>query len=179
MVKLPPFKYHPDPLATGSVLKSDKECRCCSKKTGYIYAGPVYAEEELAQAFCPWCISNGTAAEKFDATFTDEAVIGDGEVAVSTETEDEVSRRTPGFSGWQQERWLGCCDDAAAFLGPVGKKELQKLGTKAVTAVQEECGLEDEEWKSYFAALNRDDGPTAYVFRCLHCGDFKAYSDCH
>ena len=178
-MKLPVFKYHTDPLSTGSIVKSNNECRCCGRKTGVIYAGPVYAEEELVEAVCPWCIANGAAAKKFEATFTDEANIGDGEVSVVAETEHEVSRRTPGFSGWQQERWLGCCDDAAAFLGPVGKKELQKFGPKAVAAVREECGLEDEEWKSYFAALHRDDGPTAYLFRCLHCGGFKAYSDCH
>jgi len=177
-MKLPIFKYHPDPLATGSIVKSDVECRCCGRKTGYIYAGPVYAEEELDQTICPWCIADGSAAEKFDATFTDESGIGDGEVTVSSEVEEEVSRRTPGFSGWQQERWLACCDDAAAFLGPMGREELDKLGSKAVDAVREECGLEDEEWTDYLKALNRDNGPTAYVFRCLHCGNLKAYSDC-
>jgi uncharacterized protein CbrC (UPF0167 family) len=30
---------------------------------------------------------------------------------------EEVSQRTPGFLGWQQERWLYHCSDAAAFLG--------------------------------------------------------------
>ena len=178
-MKLPIFKYHPDPLASGSIVESDQQCRCCGKKTGFIYAGPVYAEDELDQAICPWCIADGSAADKFDATFTDESGIGDGEVAVTPEAEEEVARRTPGFSGWQQERWLGCCDDAAAFLGPMGRKELEKLGPTALAAVHEECGLEDEEWTDYFEALNRDDGPTAYVFRCLHCGKLKAYSDCH
>jgi len=177
-MQLPVFKYHPDPIATGSIVKSDQECRCCGKKTGFIYAGPVYAEEELDQAFCPWCIADGTAAEKFDATFTDSAGIGDGEVSLSAGIEEEISRRTPGFSGWQQERWLGCCDDAAAFLGPMGRKELKKLGPKAAAAVREECDLEGEEWEEFLGALNRDEGPTAYVFRCLHCGNFKAYSDC-
>jgi hypothetical protein len=138
----------------------------------------VYAEEEFDQAFCPWCIADGSAAEEFDATFTDESGIGDGEVEVSPEVEEEVSRRTPGFSGWQQERWLGCCDDAAAFLGPMGRKELEQLGRKAVAAVHEECGFEDEEWTSYLTELDRDNGPTAYVFRCLHCGQLEAYSDC-
>lgn len=32
----------------------------------------------------------------------------------------EVSQRTPGFIGWQQEHWLYHCADAAAFLGRVG-----------------------------------------------------------
>ena len=103
-MNLPTFKYHPDPLATGSVVVSDKKCLCCDRTTGFIYAGPVYAEEELDQAICPWCIADGSAAEKFAAAFTDESGIGDGEVTVSREVEEEVSRRTPGFSGWQPER---------------------------------------------------------------------------
>ena len=31
----------------------------------------LYAVDELDEAFCPWCIANGTAAEKFEAEFTD------------------------------------------------------------------------------------------------------------
>jgi uncharacterized protein CbrC (UPF0167 family) len=27
-MNLPEFKYHPDPVATGSVKQSDKGCRC-------------------------------------------------------------------------------------------------------------------------------------------------------
>jgi uncharacterized protein CbrC (UPF0167 family) len=177
-MKLPVFKYHPDPLATGSIMQSDKKCRCCGRTTGFIYAGPVYAEDELDQAICPWCIADGSAAEKFEATFTDESGIGDGEVTVTAEVEEEVARRTPGFSGWQQERWLGYCDDAAAFLGPAGRQELEQLGSKAVEAVRQECGLEGGEWKDYLKSLDRDKGPTAYVFRCQHCGKLKAYSDC-
>jgi uncharacterized protein CbrC (UPF0167 family) len=30
---------------------------------------------------------------------------------------DELTRRTPGFAGWQQERWLFHCADAAAYVG--------------------------------------------------------------
>jgi len=178
-MKLPKFKYHPDPLATGSIEKSDKKCRCCGKKTGFIYAGPVYAEEELDHSICPWCIADGSAAERYDATFTDESGIGDGEVSVSDKIVQEVSQRTPGFAGWQQERWLGCCDDAAAFLGPMGHVEVKKLGPAAVKAVRDESGLDGAEWEDYFNELNRDSGPTAYIFRCLHCRGFRAYSDSH
>ena len=28
-MELPAFKYHPDPVATGSVLRSEAECCCC------------------------------------------------------------------------------------------------------------------------------------------------------
>lgn len=178
-MKLPVFKYHPDPLATGSIEKSAKKCRCCGKKNGFIYVGPVYAEDELDGTICPWCITDGSAAAKFDATFVDPSGIGSNGVQVSQEVEEEISCRTPGFSAWQQERWLGCCEDAAAFLGPKGRPELEAMGEAAIEAVRQECTLEGPEWTRYFHALNREEGPTAYLFQCLHCKKLLAYSDCH
>src|SRR6266542_1799858 len=54
---------------TASSLPSSS---CMNKHVrGYVYVGPVYAIEELDEAFCPWCIADGTAAAKFDAEFTD------------------------------------------------------------------------------------------------------------
>ena len=35
----------------------------------------------------------------------------------------------------------------------------------------------EEQWREYFSALDRESGPTAYIFRCLHCGEYGAYSD--
>ena len=71
MSTLPTFRYHPDSIATGSVKPSDKECRSCGEARGYIYTSSVYAEESLDEEICPWCIADGSAAEKFDASFCD------------------------------------------------------------------------------------------------------------
>src|SRR5690606_1019313 len=73
---LPVFKYHPDPIGTGSIVESDTECACCGRARGYVYAGPVYSEEEYNECICPWCISDGSAHEKLDASFTDEDGVG-------------------------------------------------------------------------------------------------------
>jgi uncharacterized protein CbrC (UPF0167 family) len=135
-MKLPEFKYHPDPVATGSVVASDLECECCGQARGYIYTGPVYAEEEFQSAFCPWCICDGTASQKFDATFTDEdgiGALGHWE-SVPDQVVTQVARRTPGFAGWQQERWWTHCGDAAAFIGRVGYEELRSRGPEAIAA---------------------------------------------
>jgi uncharacterized protein CbrC (UPF0167 family) len=75
----------------------------------------VYAEEDLADALCPWCIADGRAAERFDATFTDVGVDVPADVPVSVL--DEVAQRTLSFSAWQQDHWLYHCSDACAFLG--------------------------------------------------------------
>ena len=175
-MNFPLFKYHPDPIASGSVAESDETCLCCDQKRGFIYTGPVYAIEDLDNKICPWCIADGSAAEKFEAVFTDEDGIGEEELAV--ETQEKVARRTPGFAAWQQERWLSCCNDAAAFLGPMGSAELKKLGPSALDALRAETGLEDEKWNDFFTSLDRHNGPTAYVFQCLHCSSIKAYCDC-
>src|SRR5690242_10257801 len=95
---LPQFKYHPDPLATGSVVASDAECACCGKSRGFLYAGPVYALEEYEQCICPWCIADGSAHANLGASFTDEAGIGGyGKWdRVSEKVIEEVAYRTPG-----------------------------------------------------------------------------------
>src|SRR5687768_12655378 len=105
MLQLPTFRYHPDPIATGSIAASDTRCRVCHQIRGYIYTGPVYAAEELDEGICPWCIADGTAHVQYDAEFVDAAAIGgygDWD-AVPPPIVAEVAYRTPGFSGWQQE----------------------------------------------------------------------------
>ena len=178
-MKFPEFKYHPDPIATGYVIESDAKCECCEQGRGFIYTGAVYSEEELDDALCPWCIGDGSASEKFDATFTDEDGIGTDGESVSDEVIEEVSRRTPGFSGWQQERWWTHCGDAAAFIGRAGHDELLAMGPDAISVVQESTGLPDGKvWNGFFRALDKDGSPTAYLFRCIHCQKLGGYQDC-
>jgi len=178
---LPTFKYHPDPLATGSVVKSDDECICCGQARGYLYAGPVFAIEEYDECICPWCISDGSAHAKLEASFTDEDGVGGGGAwdEVPDAVVEEVAFRTPGFSGWQQEKWWTHCSDAAEYIGRVGQKELKALGPQAIAAIQDSTGLADgPEWDKFFAALSKDGSPTAYVFRCTKCGALGGYQDC-
>ena len=179
-MQLPNFKYHPDPLGTGSIEQSDTECECCGRITGYIYKGPTFSEEELDDCICPWCIASGDAHSKFDAEFTDYDGIGDYGTwdSVPVEVKDEVAFRTPGFSGWQQERWWTHCGDAAMFLGLAGKKEVLEYGAQLQKALKDEAGLNDVQWLSYLDALSKTGSPTAYIFKCRHCGGLGGYSDC-
>ena len=176
-VAFPEFPYHPDPRSTGFVVPSDARCLACDAVRGYIYNGPVFAVERLDEVFCPWCIADGTAAEKFDAEFTDVGM--DVPEDVPVEVTEEIARRTPGFSGWQQERWLYHCGDGAAFLGLAGLRELEPY-PDAVEVLRHEHDEDDwrpEEVAEYLAALDKDDQPSAYLFRCRHCGQHLAYSD--
>ncbi len=179
---LPIFQYHPDPIATGSIKNSDAVCECCGTTRGFVYTGPVYAEEELHECICPWCIFDGSAHKKFDATFVDlDGIGGYGSwESVSSDIAEEIAFRTPGFSGWQQERWWTHCEDAAVFLGPVGAEEAKILGEEFIGFIRQESGLEGiSSWEDYLSILSKTDGPTAYAFKCKHFGKLGGYSDCH
>jgi uncharacterized protein len=167
-VELPRFRYHPDPLGSGAISESDNACECCGEVRGYAYTGPFYAVEEV-ESLCPWCIASGAAAEKFDGDFTDP---DEAPADLPAGIFDEVRRRTPGFGGWQQERWLFHCNDAMAFLRPAGWQELQPY-PDAIASLREEEGWDE----GYLQALTTDGSPTAYLFECLHCGTHRAYSD--
>ena len=176
---LPTFRYHPEPLATGSIAPSEAVCRCCERARGFIYTGPVNAEVELDDALCPWCIASGEAAARFGASFTDPDGVGNyGDWQAAPEAVVlEVSERTPGFIGWQQERWWTHCDDAAEYLGRAGRAELTGHWAGALPAIRADIGFEGAEWEDYLAALDAEGSPSAYVFRCRHCGQLGGYSD--
>jgi uncharacterized protein CbrC (UPF0167 family) len=176
----PRFKYHPDPVATGSIEPSQAECACCGQARGYIYVGPVYGEGDFDSQICPWCIADGSAHETLDVSFHDEEAVGGygdwDEVPESVI--EEVCHRTPGFIAWQQERWWTHCGDAAEFLGRAGCEELNRAGKQAIAAIRESAGIDDDdEWEAFFESLDRDDSPAAYLFRCSKCGRMGGYSD--
>ena len=133
---LPQFKYHPKPLETGA-FEQDKtvECDCCEQQTSVYYSGPFYCVDEV-EHLCPWCIADGSAAEKFAGSFQDDASIEGVEFEYDEEDEfagikntypdemlKELVERTPGYHGWQQEFWLAHCGDFCAFIGYVGWNE--------------------------------------------------------
>ncbi len=181
MMNFPRFRYHPDPIATGSIEKSHATCESCEQPRGFAYVGPIFAIEEH-ECVCPWCIADGTAHALLECEFTDRESIGVGGdqrwSPIPDHVADEIAFRTPGFSGWQQERWFTHCGDGAVFLGAMGRVELMNHGPGAIEAIREEVSLDGNDWARYFASLDKDASPTAYLFRCLVCGAFGGYSDC-
>jgi uncharacterized protein CbrC (UPF0167 family) len=174
----PVFKYHPDPILSGSLVISGKKCVCCNKARGTIYTASSYCTEDIEQALCPWCIASGAAHEKFDAAFIDEAAFPDDIPAAVVE---EIAWRTPGYSSWQSERWFACCRDAMAFLEPVGLAEIRKrypqLEARVLATIIEDFNLPAAGGRQMLDALQRDTGPAAYVFQCLHCRAYKTFVD--
>lgn len=167
---LPAFRYHPDPIASGSVIVCDAKCLCCKKARGHIYVGPTYAEDELDDALCPWCIADGKAARKFDAVFIDaDSIVGDIDETIIK----ELTTRTPGYAGWQQEAWPTCCEDACAFLKPSGIEEIRRenrdLEGFVLSHIIYNMNISGGAATRLVQSLNKDHGPTVYIFQCLKC----------
>jgi uncharacterized protein CbrC (UPF0167 family) len=156
-------------------------CVSCQSERQLAYVGPVFSEQELDEMLCPWCIKDGSAHARFDASFVDEDGVGGyGQwPSVSRSIVEEIAFRTPSFVGWQQEKWFTCCNDAAVFLGAAGAEELRATWPQALDEIQRDCGLSGQDWENYRASLHKNHGPTAYVFLCRHCGRYGGYSDCH
>ena len=172
---LPEFVYHPDPVATGSVIESDGTCSCCGRTRGFAYVGPVYSAEEV-EGLCPWCIADASAAERFNAEFTDVAVYADE--SVPADVMRVVLRQTPGFSGWQQEQWMFHCSDAAEYLGEMRAADMAEHPAIAeMFAVQcREAGLSEGDTSRFLVELGNNDA-LGYGFQCRHCGTELGYWD--
>lgn len=164
---LPVFRYHPDPVATGSIVRSLAAiCPCCGKRTGWEYPGIPYGLGDQPAHLCPWCIADGSAHARFGSSF-----VSDIAGSIPQEVADEVDQRTPGYPSWQGERWQTCCGDAAEFLGPVGWERLKDLPDAQAAIV-------DDGWSEDALPLMRADGDlTGYLFRCRHCGRHLAHAD--
>lgn len=170
---IPPFRYHPNPLATGAFDESEEGmiCDCCGKTTHICYQAPFYSVENV-NCLCPVCISNGNAAKKFDGAFQDDYSVDGG--VEDMDRLDELIHRTPGYCGWQQEYWRAHCGDYCAYLGRVGAVELKALG------IMDEV-LDDPLWNDEQKELIRNsvNGGSfqCYLFQCLHCGKHMLWTD--
>ena len=113
-MKIPEFKYHPDPIKTGAFSQGEyRKCDCCNESTNIWYSEPFYTAKDGIECLCPNCIANGMAASKFDGEFQDPEST---DRVSNPDKLDELIHRTPGYFGWQQEYWIAHCDDYCAFV---------------------------------------------------------------
>lgn len=164
------FRYHPNLYNDPILIRGKGKCECCGKKVSE-YIENVYAEEDL-ECICLECVHNGSAAEKFDAEF-----VQDAEEVSDPEKRDELFQRTPGYISWQGEYWLACCDDYCAYLGTVGIRELENLGIKEEVLQSYEAEEDSFPIELVKKHLNKEGEMTGYLFRCLHCGKYRMHVD--
>ncbi|MFE9694353.1 CbrC family protein [Micromonospora sp. NPDC005806] len=68
------------------------------------------------------------------------------------------------------------CGDGAAFLGAAGYEEL-RAHPDALTMIRDELdhlGWPTDQADQMLRRMDRSGEPTAYLFRCLHCGVHRA-----
>ena len=173
--KIPVFRYHPNPFATGAFeeLETAERCECCGKPTFIKYRGPVYAIDSI-HCICPQCIADGSAAEEFDAEFQDACSVDEIDDP-NEEKLNELVYRTPGYSGWQQEYWRAHCNDYCAFLGYVGTQELKEL--QILDEVLDDDTWTDDQKTDIRESLYNGGWCQGYLFRCLHCGKYRIWYD--
>jgi uncharacterized protein len=176
MEPLPEFKYHPDPVKTGAIAKSDAGCECCGRVRGYVYTLTIYAEDEI-EHICPWCIASGDASEKFNGDFVDAHPLA--QAGLTEEITKEVSQRTPAYESWQQESWLACCDDACEFHGDATTNELLALNQDELASLAKEVGFSFEVLSDVITHYEPKGSPAFYKFVCRHCGKVKHHCDFH
>lgn len=170
---LPPFRFHPDPLASGVVASSLETCPVCGEATGFAYVGPFYSEQEAAN-ICPWCIASGAAAGRFDAEFMDPATCGIGAPA---DLLDELLHRTPGYLGWQTEHWPVHCGEPCVFRGYAGWRDIAPLREELaadIESARNEAALTLEEFASSLVDGGAHQG---YLFECGRCGTHRLHTD--
>lgn len=171
--ELPYFRYHPNPVKTGAIEERDTPCVCCDKEKGYVYVASVYARGEYREKICPWCIADGSAAEKLQAHF-----VNDLSGPVPPEVRLEINERTPGFTSWQQEEWQVHCGDACEFHGDVSKSEMKEMKPAAAEFLRSELQMNESEWTDFVKYYGPGGDPAVYKFVCRHCGK-EVYSwDC-
>jgi uncharacterized protein CbrC (UPF0167 family) len=171
---LPSFHYHPNPEQTGVIVKEEIICEACGKPSEYNYVGPVYSLQDIEQ-LCPWCIKDGTAARKFDASFQE-----DFDKSVNNkEAIEELVKRTPGYFTWQGGYWPSHCNDFCAFLGDVDGDGIQALLSKGDPVLEESVKEEAELYRlAEYEFLEELNGAIyGYLFQCLHCKGHKLYTD--
>ncbi len=160
--------YHPEPIRTGSARVDDTPCVLCGRTDTAKYEGeasfddPSIDEEQL----CIVCIDDGTAQRELGAVFTDQFASSDGWEHVPQAVISRIRHRTAAPFTWQAARWLACCEDAAVYLGVVDESQVRDVEETRDSAVVDNM---------VSAAGNT--APSAYVFRCRHCGAHRTFSD--
>lgn len=168
MKALPSFKYHPDPIATGAVIVQDATCICCRLLVDHVYTASAYTVNEIRGKICPWCISDGSAANRLSVEFLPPYAVQ--MCNVPDTVVDEVVRRTPGYHSWQEEAWIGHCNDACAYLGCATPDQCSNATPEAVDRFAESLGIGSEEARDTLMKYNQYQEISIHRFLCLHCG---------
>jgi uncharacterized protein len=148
------------------ITESSAVCDCCGLARGYIAAKSIFSDMRHWD-ICPWCISSGEAAAKFDNTLTDPRPLEKAELP--QKIIDEVCKRTPSYLSFQQEIWRSHCNDACAYHGRAEKDDLSSASRETRDDWNSFNGYDDRIWDIESEAYPYGRG-VFDKFVCLHCG---------
>lgn len=144
---------------------SDAACLCCRKARGYIYVGPAYTtNREARDNICPWSIHDGSAAERFDAEFTEALLLH--RAGISRSIIDAVLKRTPGCFCWQSQQWQAHCSDACAHHGDASVEDVANAARSTIDAWKAERNMTDADWKNLTTGYEPKDH-SAFTSSCV------------
>ena len=170
--QLPTFKYIKPPLQREMFEASNAICECCLSAQGYRYAWSIYTKIEVNE-LCPWCIADGSAAEKFAATF---AELNDYRT-ISDENRNAFEKHTPSYPTWQGAVYPVHCHDACQFAGLVpSKQELLTLTNEQRIKNDLPDWLINETFLANYEPSFSADVQIA-KFHCLHCDETLYHLD--
>jgi uncharacterized protein CbrC (UPF0167 family) len=179
-MELPQFRYSPNAYKIDVFEDTDGTCSVCNQQRNIKYNSSFYSEEEPVY-ICPWCVADGSAAQKYNGVFNDregvETPLGydSDETLQSTfdEKAEEVSQRTPSYISWQQEVWLSHCNEPCAFIGYADSKAIEPL-LHELEADIENAGYDSNLITEH---MSKEGSVVGYLFQCLHCGIHRLHVD--
>jgi len=142
-------------------------CQCCGKESQFIYTASFYSVSDNCK-FCPWCIADGSAAQKYDGEFSDPYPLLSEKIDQAIVK--EVCERTPGYHSWQQERWLAHCQDACEFHGDAPKHELLAFTGDDLSQFLYKYTMSQEDWKNLLDNYIEGGNPAVHKYKCRKCG---------
>ncbi|WP_407538273.1 CbrC family protein [Deinococcus radiomollis] len=170
---LPVFRYHPDAVNHGVVRQRAIICDVCGKARDWAYTGPFRsADRPEPLNIYPWCVADGSAAQKYDGTFQE----ADFEEFVTSASIQAVLKRTPGFPTMNPIFWPGHHGECCVFLGdfiPEEQPELleQKSIREELGRIARELGLAEDDLRYSNNSLY------TLLFQCSTCHSYQLSTD--
>ena len=180
----PVFRFCPNPLRTQSVIESSEPCQCCGKVSKYSYVVALYSHEtdEEYIGLCLDCISNGKAARKYKASFTERDEIANR--TTDKAATEEIMYRTPSFSTWQEREWLSHCKMPCAYIGQVYIGDLLKMGIYkqvrtelAKTFYYKNMPMTVAEIDDMLIQMTEGSSLDGHLFKCTICEKYRLHTD--
>ncbi len=172
-MSFPKFKYHPNPIETGSIEASDATCEVCNQKRGYRITSSIYCKENVDN-ICPWCVTDGTASKKYRGEFVADIENWEG---LAKEVVDEISTRTVGFSSCQEEIWLTHCNDGCEFHGLAKVEDVRNISEEETQRLVDNSSLSKEDIDLLKKEKSSQELHYLFKFQCRHCSEIKFLED--